>query len=154
MSVVIIFPFFSVLLCIYICGDIYVDCMYLLVHVYLYTFTYIISISLSLYIFLYIYVYVCIYVYMSNPFILISLHSYRCLFSPCSSSSCSPCPRLSPSPPWLGPSVPQEKGADLEAKDRWSNTALILASEKGHTETAKFLVVGGEGGGTGGRSGV
>ena len=92
---------------------------------------------------------------MSNPFILISLHSYRCLFSPCSSSSCSPCPRLSPSPPWLGPSVPQEKGADLDAKDSlFSLTALIWASEKGHTETAKFLVVGGEGGGTGGRSGV
>ena len=133
--------------------------MYLLVHVHLYTFTYIICISLSLYIFLYIYVYVCIYVYMSNPFILISLHSYRCLFSPCSSSSCSPCPRLSPSPPWLGPSVPQEKGADLEAKANDGFlfngcTALMMASAWGHTEIAKFLVVGGEGGGTGGRSGV
>ena len=85
---------------------------------------------------------------MSNPFILISLHSYRCLFSPCSSSSPSPCPRPSPSPPWLGPSVPQEKGADANAKDEGVYHALILASEKGHTEIAKFLVVGGEGGGT------
>ena len=84
-----------------------------------------------------------------NPSILISLHSYRCLFSPCSSSSCSPCPRLSPSPPWLGPSVPQEKGADVNAKDSVGRTALIWASWQGHTETAKFLVVGGEGGGKG-----
>ena len=49
---------------------------------------------------------------------------------------------------------PQEKGADVNAKDDVGQTALMKASWNGHTETAKFLVVGGEGRGTGGRSGV
>ena len=42
----------------------------------------------------------------------------------------------------------------MNAKDSKDYTALILASDNGHTEIAKFLVVGGEGGGTGGSSGV
>ena len=42
----------------------------------------------------------------------------------------------------------------MNAKDKDGKTALIWASENGHTEIAQLLVVGGEGGRTGGRSGV